>query len=159
VSSASTVGASVRRTLLLAAGTAAGLVLVLTYRTPTSFSNATSSASQSAGVVGSAPQRSQGSTTTQAPETVTGSTINTQFGPVQVQVTAKAGSLTEVRAVALPSGDPTSARISDYAGPQLQQQALSAQSASLDGVAGASYTSEGFRQSLQSALNQLSVAS
>ena len=72
-------------------------------------------------------------------------------------MTADKASLTDVQAVALPSGDPTSARISDYAGPQLRQQALSAQSADLDGVAGASYTSEGFRQSLQSALNQLGV--
>lgn len=89
--------------------------------------------------------------------TATGQVINTQYGPVQVRVTAQAGQIKDVVAVALPGGDSRSAQISNYAGPQLRQQALAAQSAHIDGVAGASYTSAGYEQSLQSALNQLGV--
>ncbi len=149
------IGSPLSRVLLVVGGTAAGLTLVLTYRTPAALSTATALAPQASGPLRSAPQGSGGSST--AATTVTGATVTTQYGPVQVSVTADNGSLTDVQAVALPSGDPTSAQISDYAAPQLRQQALAMQSADLDGVAGASYTSEGFRQSLQSALNQLGV--
>jgi uncharacterized protein with FMN-binding domain len=144
---------------MLVFGTAVGLVLILTYRTPAVFSSATAPTSETSGVVGSAPQRNGGTGASTATQTMTGQTINTQFGPVQVSVTAHGGTVTDVQAVTLPSGDPVSSRISDYAGSKLEQQALAAQSANLDGVAGASYTSEGFRQSLQSALNQLGVSS
>jgi uncharacterized protein with FMN-binding domain len=149
------VGSPLRRVLVVVGGTAAGLVLVLSYRTPPGPTAVAATTTDSPGSLRSAPQGSGGSSA--ASETVTGSSVSTQYGPVQVQVTAHNGSLTDVQAVVLPSGDPTSARISDYAAPQLRQQALAVQSASLDGVAGASYTSEGFRQSLQSALNQLGV--
>ena len=58
-------------------------------------------------------------------------------------------------AVRLPSGDGRSQEISSFAGPQLAQQALAAQSANIDGVSGATYTSESYRASLQSAIDQL----
>jgi uncharacterized protein with FMN-binding domain len=150
---AGAVGGSLTRSLVLVGGTAAGLVLVLGYRTPATTPSGTALAdtgdpSTSAGQ-GSAGTSSSTSTT------VTGDVVDTRFGPVQVQVTVADGSWIDVQAVALPYGDPTSARISDYAAPELRQQALAAESADLDGVAGASYTSDGYRQSLQSALSQL----
>ena len=58
-------------------------------------------------------------------------------------------------AVRLPSGDGRSQEISSFAAPQLAQQALAAQSANIDGVSGATYTSESYRSSLQSAIDQL----
>jgi uncharacterized protein with FMN-binding domain len=72
-----------------------------------------------------------------------------------VQVTTKGGSITRVTAVRLPSGDGRSQEISSFAGPQLAQQAIAAQSANIDGVSGATYTSESYLSSLQSALDQL----
>jgi len=82
--------------------------------------------------------------------------VNTQFGPVQVRVTVQSGHITDVQATALPSGG-YSSQINNYAAPQLRQQALAAQSANINGVAGASFTSQGYRQSLQSALTQLGM--
>ena len=160
----SSVKGSVRRVVLIGAGTVTGLVMVLGYRTPASNVTPFGSGSQSSGVTASAPGSGKsgsnpGQSNSSAPstQTVTGSTVNTQFGPVQVRVTAASGRITDVQALSLPNSDPRSAQISSYAGPQLQKQALSIQSANLDGVAGASYTSQGYRQSLQSALSQLGV--
>jgi uncharacterized protein with FMN-binding domain len=60
-----------------------------------------------------------------------------------------------VTALLLPSGDGRSQEISNFAGPELAQQAVAAQNANIDGVSGATYTSESYRSSLQSALDQL----
>jgi uncharacterized protein with FMN-binding domain len=87
---------------------------------------------------------------------VTGTLVNTQFGPVQVRVTMQSRRITDVQATALPSGG-YSSQVSNYAAPQLRQQALAAQSANIHGVAGASFTSQAYRQSLQSALTQLGM--
>ncbi|HEX5149408.1 MAG TPA: FMN-binding protein [Candidatus Limnocylindrales bacterium] len=86
--------------------------------------------------------------------TVTGDTISTRFGDVQVQVTISGGVITDVTALQLPSNDGHSARISQAAEPILRQEALTAQSASIDLLSGATYTSDAYAQSLQSALDQ-----
>lgn len=83
-----------------------------------------------------------------------GAGVPNQYGTVQVQVAMAAGKVVDVRAVRLPGGDGTSQQISRDAGPRLKQQALTAQSASIDGVSGATYTSHGYKQSLQAALDQ-----
>lgn len=88
---------------------------------------------------------------------VTGEDAPNQYGDVQVRVTVSAGKVTKVSAVALPGNDPKSQEISAYAGPQLAQEALAAQNGRIDGVSGASYTSEGYKASLQSALDKLGV--
>ena len=72
---------------------------------------------------------------------------------MQVQVTVTGGKLTDVQWVQLPT-DGHSQRINSFAAPALVQEALTSQSASVDSVSGASYTSEGFKESLQSALGQ-----
>ncbi len=76
---------------------------------------------------------------------------------MQVRVTLQGTRITDVEALHLPSDRERSAEISDFAGPRLRQEALKAQSANIDTVSGATYTSEGYRQSLQSALDQAGV--
>ncbi len=83
-----------------------------------------------------------------------GSVAHTRWGPVQVSITVTSGKITDVSAPVLPDGDGRSYAISQQAGPMLIQQTLTAQSAQIDGVSGATYTSVGFAQSLQSALTQ-----
>ena len=91
-------------------------------------------------------------------QSATGVAVPNQYGSVQVRVSAKDGRIVAVDAIELPYGDPESAGISDRTAPILQQQAIDAQSADIAGVSGATYTSDGYRQSLQSALDQLGLA-
>jgi uncharacterized protein with FMN-binding domain len=86
--------------------------------------------------------------------TVTGPVVQTQFGPVQVQVTIANGKITNVTALQLPSDRQRSAYISGIVGPMLQSEALTAQSAQIDLISGATYTSDAYAQSLQAALDQ-----
>ena len=85
--------------------------------------------------------------------TMTGPLITTRYGPVQVRVTVKGGKLTDVQAVALPTGG-KSGSIADYSAPILRRDALAAQGAGIHAVSGATYTSEGYASSLQAALDQ-----
>jgi uncharacterized protein with FMN-binding domain len=99
------------------------------------------------------PKRSSGSAAL-AGGTVTGPVVQTQFGPVQVQVTLANGKITNVTALQLPSDRQRSAYISGIVGPMLQSEALAAQSAQIDLISGATYTSDAYAQSLQAALDQ-----
>ena len=85
--------------------------------------------------------------------TFTGAVVQDPYGPVQVQVTLASGRITEVKALELPSQG-RSGFISQSVAPILQGEAISAQSARIDTVSGATYTSEAYAQSLQSALDQ-----
>ena len=87
-----------------------------------------------------------------------GSVVNTRYGPVQVQVQITNGSLTEVAVIQYPDGDGKSVRINQRALPTLRTEALAAQSANVDTVSGATYTSDGYAQSLQSALDAAQAA-
>ena len=82
----------------------------------------------------------------------TGDAINVGYGMVQVKITVSNGKITEASAVQAPSG--RSQRFTDYAVPNLRQQTLSANSAAINGVSGASYTSYGWYKSLISALQK-----
>jgi len=84
----------------------------------------------------------------------TGAVVETMYGPVQVAISVSGGRVTDVTALQLPSDRRRSAEISQYAGPILRSEALQAQSARIDTVSGATYTSQGYEQSLQSALDQ-----
>lgn len=88
-----------------------------------------------------------------AKQQLTGNPYDVGYGIVQVQVTMTGTRITDVRAVSLPSGG-RSTDISNYAAPQLRNEALSRQSARIDTVSGASYTSAGYARSLQSALDK-----
>lgn len=88
--------------------------------------------------------------------TVSGPLINTRYGPVQVRVTVKGGVVTDVQSVQLPTGG-KSGQIADYSAPVLRREALAAQGAGIDAVSGATYTSQGYSQSLQGALDQIAA--
>ncbi len=88
-----------------------------------------------------------------AASTVDGPVVSTRFGPVQVRISVVAGRLQDVVALQLPSGR-HSGQISAYSAPILRQEALQAQSASIDTVSGATYTSDAYAQSLQAALDK-----
>jgi uncharacterized protein with FMN-binding domain len=88
-----------------------------------------------------------------AAKTVDGPVVSTRYGDIQVEVVVASGKVTDVVALQLPTGR-RSGQISSYAEPILHQEALSAQSASINLVSGATYTSDAYTQSLQSALNQ-----
>ena len=90
-------------------------------------------------------------------QTVNGSVISTRYGDVEVQITVANGKITAVDAIALPSGG-RSGQISASAGPILASEALTAQSANIDTVSGATYTSQAYAQSLQAALDQAAIA-
>jgi len=87
-----------------------------------------------------------------AARTLTGQPVDVGYGTVQVRVTLAGTRIVGVSTLSLPTGG-RSDEISSYAEPLLQQEALKAQSASIDAVSGASYTSQGYAQSLQSALD------
>jgi uncharacterized protein with FMN-binding domain len=136
-----------RRAPIVLAATAAGLAAVLGYHPhsrplPSSGVQAPATSASAPGKAGAVRQ-------------LTGADAPNQYGDVQVRVTTAGGRITQVAAVRLPSGDGRSQQISSFAGPQLAQQALTAQSANIDGVSGATYTSESYKTSLQSALDQL----
>ena len=101
-----------------------------------------------------ASPRAAPSSTASASKPVTGDAADTQFGPVQVQITVQNGTITAVNAVDYPQGNPRDQQINAYAIPQLNQEALSAQGANIDMVSGATYTSDGYLTSLQSALDK-----
>ncbi|MCX4583375.1 FMN-binding protein [Streptomyces sp. NBC_01481] len=105
---------------------------------------------------GSNPGSGSGSGSGGAPaaKTVLGNVADTQYGPVQVRITVSGGKVTAADAVKAPDSDANSRRIAATAVPQLNQAALTAQSAQIDAVSGASYTSEGYIKSLQSALDK-----
>ena len=84
---------------------------------------------------------------------VNGSPGDTPVGPVQVQLTIKAGKIVSATAIVFPQGSGRDQEINSYAIPILQQETVAAQSAQIDAVSGASYTSAGYQQSLQSALD------
>lgn len=121
---------------------------------------AAASAAPAAAATTSAATTSRTTSTAKAKpavRTAVGEDVPNQYGDVQVRVTVKGKKVTRVTAVVLPQNDPKSQEISTYAGPQLAQEALAAQSGQIDGVSGASYTSESYRTSLQSALDKLGV--
>lgn len=84
----------------------------------------------------------------------TGSSEQTVFGNVQVRLTISGGKITEVKALQLTDQGGRSVQISNYAAPILRQEVLASQSANVANVNGATYTTDGYLQSVQSALDQ-----
>lgn len=114
---------------------------------PASSAPADSSSSNAAG------SRPTGAPTTAAASgRFAGSVADTPYGPVQVQAVLAGGKLTDVTVLQQTSGGHSS-QIDSYALPQLKSEALKAQSANIDTVSGATYTSDGYAQSLQAALD------
>ncbi len=128
------------------------LVLLLNFKTP----DVSTAVGQGQVVVG---QPSAGASAGSQPRSgysgeVTGSVVRTRYGTVQVRVVLENGRITDVQALQLPGGDHRSDEISQWAAPQLRSAVLSAQSARVDTISGATVTSAAYLQSLQAALDK-----
>ncbi|MGK3206848.1 FMN-binding protein [Amycolatopsis sp. MEPSY49] len=86
--------------------------------------------------------------------TFTGDAADTRYGPVQVRITVAGGKITDAQAIEYPQESGRDVRINSEAVPELNQETLQTQTAQIDTVSGATYTSEGYQQSLQSAIDQ-----
>lgn len=137
-----------RRVILALVSTVAALVMLLSFKTH-STSALTTPPAAVATTGTSSPSRS--STTAGI---FTGSAADTRYGPVQVRITVKSGTVTSVEAINYPNNDPRDAQINAYAIPVLNSEATSAGNANINMVSGATYTSYGYIRSLQSALNR-----
>ncbi|WP_338694560.1 FMN-binding protein [Streptomyces sp. Q6] len=148
---------ALRRTVLTCAATVTVPVLALALKPHTAPSGAVGSGAvpaPSASPSGSSSAGGGSSSGTSTSRTVTGDVVQTRYGPMQVEITLEGSKITAARAVQSPSGDPRSQQINASAVPTLVQETLDAQSARLDSVSGATFTSEGYMSSLQSALDQ-----
>lgn len=154
-----------RRIAIAVMSTISGLVLLLSYHT----SQGQGTVAPLGNVTGSSPSgsgsgSSSGSSTTgssrsgSASGTFTGSTVDTRWGPVQVQITVKGGRITAADAVVFPNNTFHDQQINAYAIPILNQEAVQAQSAQINAVSGATVTSRGYVQSLQSAIDTVNQA-
>ncbi len=163
-----------RRAVLTLAGTAAGLAALLSFKThagaaadaapamtpaPTQASSGstppTAAPAHSAGPSHhTAAGPSQSAPAPAAARTVTGAVAQTQFGPMQVQLTLAAQKITKVTVLQRTNDGSESDQIDSFAIPKLTSETLAAQGARIDAVSGATYTSMGYIQSLQSALDQ-----
>ena len=116
----------------------------------------TSGGTSSGGSASTTTPNSTNSQTSSAAQggTFTGSSVSTPFGSVQVAVTVSGGSISEVSALHLTDQGGRSVQISNYAAPILRGEVLQSQSAQVNMVSGATYTSMAYLQSLQSALDQ-----
>ncbi|MFF1441647.1 FMN-binding protein [Streptomyces sp. NPDC058295] len=142
-----------RRIVLASAATVSGVVMLLALKPHTAPEVAAAVAPAPSSSSSSGSSTGGGGTTATGTRTVTGESVQTRWGPVQVRVTVRNGKITDVTAVTYPQENPRDQQINAYAVPQLRSEALAAQSADIDTVSGATYTSDGYRQSLQSALD------
>jgi len=170
-----------RRAPIVIAATAAGLAGVLSFHTKSAGltvggalgASAARSSTTSSVAAGSPPGKNPAgasppttSSTSGASTSLSSSTrraigalVNYNYGVLSVSVTAKGKRITNVGIASLDDGGNfRSQTIDQQSIPILEQQALQAQSANIQGVSGASYTSAGFVQSLQAALAKLSLA-
>jgi uncharacterized protein with FMN-binding domain len=156
-----------RRIVTWAMSTLTVLVLLFSYHTsrssvvataePRPVTRSTSQAAASGATA--APSSSTPSPTSTAPAsssaagTYTGDAVDTRFGPVQVQITVASGRITAVDVLQVPMSDRHDQMINSQAVPVYNDETVQAQSASIDVVSGATYTWEGYTQSLQSAID------
>jgi uncharacterized protein with FMN-binding domain len=157
-----------KRVVLSLLGTVAGLVALLDFKShgqavhatgplpsaglPASSSSGPGSGTGRSGT--SAPASPASSPSASGTQTVAGDAIETRYGIVQVQVTVSGGKIDNVKFLQLTAYDDRSAEINGQAAPILLQETLAAQSTQIDTVSGATFTSEGYLQSLQSALDR-----
>jgi uncharacterized protein with FMN-binding domain len=149
--------------ILALVSTIAGLVLLLGFKTQSASSTASKPASIAPSGTGSSPSSASPSSSSSASggssssnggspaqasgtKTVTGESADTRWGPVQVKITV---------AVDYPQNNPRDMEINSWAIPQLQEETITANSANIDMLSGATYTSQGYVQSLQSALDKV----
>jgi uncharacterized protein with FMN-binding domain len=153
-----------RRVILAICATAVGLVLLLSFKAHTQSAAPGASPAAALGSPSPGPAGATGTTGTSAPrgtgpaKTVAGAAWPTIYGPVQVQVTVRSGKVTAVNALEYPTSTPRDQQINAFAIPRLNSEALAAGSARIDAVSGATYTSQGYAGSLQSALGKAGIS-
>jgi FMN-binding domain len=160
-----------RRAILAITGTIAGLVALLSFKShvpaiaaATSGTGVSSGGTSGSGSSGSGSSGSssggQGFATgvqTGLPadeHTVTGNVANTIYGPVQIQLVVKANKIVKVSVLQQPTNTIHDIQIGQFAFPRLIGETLAAQDAKIDSISGATYTSGGYIQSLQSAVDK-----
>ena len=156
-----------KRALLIAGGTVGGLGAVLMITppnlskttliaidtpAPSPSATPTKSDSPSAKPAAAAPTVAPTKPVGGVTGSFTGSVANTRYGPVQVKITVENGKIVDAQAVQAPSG--SNDRYTQKAVPRLREQTIAAQSANVQGVSGASFTSYGWYQSLASAISK-----
>ncbi|MGV9547340.1 FMN-binding protein [Streptomyces diastaticus] len=139
----------VRRAVLAGAATVSAIVLLLSLKPASGPGSAPAAGGAAPPVAAQSPQGGRDA----GASTVTGDAVRTQYGPVQVRLTVSGGRITGAEAVQAPKGG-QSDRVTADAVPKLNRAAVAAGSADIDAVSGATYTSAGYRQSLQSALDK-----
>jgi uncharacterized protein with FMN-binding domain len=154
-----------RRVILAVTGTIAGLVALLSFKShdPTmpvaattgtgGGSNTSSSSSSSSSGTIPGEFRSVAGTLTTGETTITGKVASTVYGPVQIQLVVKNSKIVKVAVLEQPTNTIHDIQIGEFAFPRLISETLAAQSAKIDAVSGASYTSAGYISSLQSAVD------
>ncbi|QOV39529.1 FMN-binding protein [Streptomyces ferrugineus] len=144
----------IRRVVLAGAATVSGIVLLLSLK-PASDPGSAQAAGGAAPPAAASPQ---GGAQAAGSGTVTGDAAQTQYGAVQVRLTMSNGKITQAEAVQAPKGG-RSDQITANAVPKLNQAAVAAASADIDAVSGATYTSAGYKESLQSAIDKAKASS
>ena len=157
-----------RRVILAVTGTIAGLVALLSFKShvpsipaaaTTGGSGGSSSSSSSSGgwtatVPGEFPQGSLAGKLSAGETAVDGNAANTAYGPVQIQLIERNSKIVKVAVLVQPANTLHDIQIGAFAFPKLIGETLAAQNGKIDAVSGASYTSAGYIQSLQSALDK-----
>ncbi|MBK3576940.1 FMN-binding protein [Streptomyces sp. MBT65] len=145
----------IRRVLLASAATVSGIVLLLSLKPATDSSSA--SAQGAAQGAAAAQESPQGGAAAAGTSTVTGAVAQTEYGVVQVRLTVANGKITKAEAIQAPKGG-TSDQKTALSVPKLNQEVVATQSADITSVSGATYTSGGYKQSLQSAIDKMKAA-
>ena len=165
-----------RRVILAVAGTIAGLVALLSFKshvpsapvaattggsggTSSSSSSSSASSSSSGGgqtevVPGAFPQGSIARNLPAGETAVNGKVASTSYGPVQIQLIKRNSKIVKVAVLMQPTNTLNDVQIGKFAFPKLISETLAAQNGKIDAVSGATYTSAGYIQSLQSALDK-----
>ncbi|MFJ2734231.1 FMN-binding protein [Streptomyces sp. NPDC087317] len=148
----------IRRAVLAGAATVSGIVLLLSLKPASdpASASAAGAAPQQTAAAQEAPQGGSGAQRT-GTQSVTGDVARTEYGDVQVRLTVSDGRITAAEAVRAPQGG-VSGQKSELAVPKLNQEAVAAQNANIDTVSGATYTSGGYKKSLQSALDRMTAS-
>lgn len=134
--------------------TAAGSTRSPSASTGSADSSSTNAGSTGGSDTGSTSASASASASGLADGSYTGDAVNTRYGPVQVAITVSGGAVSDVQVVDYPSSNPRDRQINERAIPELVSETISTQSAEIDMVSGATYTSDGYIRSLQSALDE-----
>jgi len=140
-----------RRIVLWVMSTLTLLVLLFSYHTSQGASTTVASSIEQLNNSATSSTDSSSSTT------YAGDTVQTQFGPVQVQITVSGDQITKAEVLQVPWGNGRDQEINSLAVPILNSEAVQRQSAQIDMVSGASFTSNGYITSLQSAIDQANL--